>query len=86
MFAESLTTTRRTATAQTKGNQMQVEGVKYNGLQMGFGVFLDQLVFTDLVTKSTFYVATGASADWVKYIRDLHRAEWKRQEEEHAAR
>ena len=63
---------------------MQVEGVKYNGIQKGpFGLVPDQLVYTDDTTHSTFYVAVGASVSLVAYIRDLHRANWKRQETKH---
>ena len=35
---------------------MQIEGLSFNGIQCGEGIFPDSHVFTDLITRSTFFV------------------------------
>ena len=62
---------------------MTVAGTIYNGVQNGYGVVPDLLIYTDTTTRSTFGVEVGASVEQVEAIRDTHRANWKAQEKRH---
>lgn len=62
---------------------MIIAGTIYNGIQRGYGVVPDLLVFADITTRSTFGVEVGASVEQVEAIRDMHREHWKQQEKRH---
>ena len=54
---------------------MKVDGLKFIGVQKGFGVSPDMHLFTDETTNSTFGV-TEATPSKVAEWRDAHRRRW----------
>jgi hypothetical protein len=54
---------------------VKVDGLKFNGVQSGFGVVPDMHLFTDETTNSTFGV-TEATPSKVAEWRDAHRRRW----------
>jgi hypothetical protein len=64
---------------------MQVEGLIFNGVQSGYGLMPDAMLFTHKTTGSTFGVP-NATPEKVAAYRDAHMRKWLRREAEAAAK